>query len=344
MRQVGVREIARLAGVSIGTVDRALHGRKEVSEKTRKRILALAEKHGYQPNPTAQALAAGRARIRIGVVIPREIRFFYDQVRDGILEEARRSAHLGVEVLYEPVPRLGRGEEAALRRMIERRVQAVILTPANPGRLAPLIGEAEHSANARVVCVSSDDSRSARSTAISVEPRLNGMLAAELLAKCSPPRPRAAIVTGMLATEDHARKAAGFTEAFPGKLLAVVEGHENERETYRKVAALLEEHPTLNGIYVATANCLPVCRALEAAGRAGAVRLIATDLFLDAAPYIRTGVITAAIYQRPYQQGQIAVRLLVDHFLRGVPLPHVHYLNPGIVLRSNLGLFREIRI
>ena len=337
MTKAGVREIARLAGVSIGTVDRALHGRKEVSEKTREKILALADKIGYKPNLTARALAAGRATIRIGVVIPKEIRYFYDKVRDGILEEAQRFAHLGVEVLYEPIPRLGRGEEPAVRRMIKERVQAIVLTPGNPERMAPLIDQAEKSANIRVVCVSSDDSRSARSTAISVEPRRNGMLAAELLAKCSPSPARAAIVTGMLATEDHARKAAGFSAAFPGKVLAVIEGHENERETHDKVLRLLKSSTALNGLYVSTANCLPVCRALEESGRAGKVRLIVTDLFKDSAPYLRSGVITAAIDQRPYQQGQMAVRLLVDHFVRSAQLPPFHYLSPAILLLNNMG-------
>jgi len=42
MRKIGVRQIAKLADVSPGTVDRALHGRKGVTENTRKRILAIA--------------------------------------------------------------------------------------------------------------------------------------------------------------------------------------------------------------------------------------------------------------------------------------------------------------
>src|SRR5581483_10442931 len=49
--KVGVREIARLAKVSVGTVDRALNGRPEVSESTRKRVLEIAAKHGYTPHP-----------------------------------------------------------------------------------------------------------------------------------------------------------------------------------------------------------------------------------------------------------------------------------------------------
>jgi len=343
----GVREIARVAGVSLGTVDRALHGRADVSEETRKRVLAAARQLGYQPNLTARALASARSTTRIGVCIPREIRFFYDQVRDGILDEAKRYTHLGLEVLYEPVAALGTGESAALRRMFRSDVRAIILTPGHPARLAPLIDEAEKQRNIRVVCVSSDDSASARSTAISVEPHLNGALAAELMAKMTPGLARVAVVTGMMATEDHARKVQGFAAEFQracpaGQIVGVIEDHQEEAQSHRKCVQLLRREPELSGIYVSTANCLPVCRALCECGAAGRVKVIATDLFRDAVPWLENGTIAASIYQHPYLQGQVAVRLLVDHFLQGAELPRTHYLNPAVVLKANLRLFREI--
>jgi LacI family transcriptional regulator len=195
----------------------------------------------------------------------------------------------------------------------------LILTPGNPVQLAPLIDEAERDRNIRVVCVASDDSLSNRSTAISVEPRMNGMLAAELIAGFVPPASRVAVFTGSLATEDHAKKVGGFYEVFPkdcpgGKVVDVVEGHENEAKTLEICAALLRKEPKLAGLYVSTVNCLPVCRALQEAGRAGKVRVVATDLFAEAVPYFRNHTISASIYQRPYRQGQLAVRLIVDHF------------------------------
>ena len=68
-----------MANVSIGTVDRALHGRGGIKEATRKRILQIAEQIGYSPNLAARALSGAKARVRIGVCIPKEIHFFYDQ-------------------------------------------------------------------------------------------------------------------------------------------------------------------------------------------------------------------------------------------------------------------------
>jgi LacI family transcriptional regulator len=44
MKRAGIHQIAKLAKVSIGTVDRALHGRPGISENTRKKVLRIARK------------------------------------------------------------------------------------------------------------------------------------------------------------------------------------------------------------------------------------------------------------------------------------------------------------
>jgi LacI family transcriptional regulator, galactose operon repressor len=347
MKKAGIHEIARLAGVSIGTVDRALHGRNRISEETRQRILAIAKNMGYKPNLAARALSVGKTTARIGVCIPREIHFFYDQIRQGILAEARRHEHLGVSFIYRPVDRLGAPESPRVRELLGAKIQGLILTPGDPSSVAPLIGEAEKK-GIRVVCVATDAPESARSTVICVDPRLNGKVAGELMGVSVPARSKVAIVTGMLQTEDHRKKVQGFSEVFPevckgGKIVELLEGHEDEDETFVKCSKLLSRLNGLSGLYVSTINCLPVCRAVTAHGLAGKVKLVTTDLFKQMVPYFEKGPIVASIYQRPYVQGQRAVRLLIDHIFSGQPIPRSYYLNPGIVLRSNLRLFREIR-
>ena len=347
-QRIGVRELARLAKVSVGTVDRALNGRGEISEKTRQRILQLAQQYGYQPNLAARALSVGKSPIRIGVCLPRHFHVFYDQIRDGILSEAARFKHLGVEILYEPTDHLGIGEANIISAVAAGGVKALILTPGDPVALAPVIDKAEKELNVRVVCVASDDSLSQRSTWIAVDPKMNGMMAAELMANFLLPGSRVAIVTGQLKTEDHLRKVEGFSTVFPrdcagGRVVEIIEGHDFEEETYRKTLRFLQAHKNLQGIYVSTAICLPVCRALEDVGRAGKVKVIGTDLFLEAVPYLLSGTISALMYQRPYVQGQLAVRFVVDHCVNGTPLPAKHPVDPAVVLKSNLSTFREVR-
>lgn len=345
MKRAGIHEIAKLARVSIGTVDRALHGRAGISTLTRKRVLRVAKELAYTPHPVARALSTGSASLTIGVCIPEEIHFFYDQMRAGISEEVARVSGLGLEMVYRPVPSLGECEKHQMEDLLAKRVSAIILTPGNPKVVAPLIDRAEK-ANIRVVCTTTDAPQSRRSSLVGVNPELSGRLAAELMAKFLSRGSRVAVITGMLATEEHRRKVQGFREGFQagcpdGRVVAVLEAHESDEESYRKTHAMLNRQPELRGIYVSTVNCLPVCRALRERRLAKKIRLITTDLFQQMITYLKNGTIAVSIYQDPYLQGQTAVRILVDHLTKGAPIPATVYLNPVIVLRSNVDLFRE---
>ncbi|MGH9739734.1 MAG: substrate-binding domain-containing protein [Candidatus Acidiferrales bacterium] len=344
----GIHLIAQIANVSIGTVDRALHGRGGIKEKTRERILQIARQIGYTPNLAARTLSVTRAGARIGVCIPREIHFFYDQLWSGVLDEAKQVSQLGVDFVHRPVHALGEGETDAFKQLADQGVNGIILTAGNPKELKQLIDDAE-AKDIRVLCVSSDAPESRRSSIVCVEPYLNGCLAGELMGKFVPAGSKVAIVAGMLTAEDHRKKTDGFSKAFPkhcvgGKIAAVIEGHEEEDESFQKTFDLLRRIPSLAGIYVNTVNCLPVCRALGARNLSGKVKLITTDLFLEMSPYFKKGTIAASIYQHPHRQGQIAVRLMADSLTGKVSLPPALHLSPGVVMSSNLHLFREIRL
>ena len=64
-----ISDLARLAGVSPGTVSRALAGKSLVNTKTRERIEALARKHGFRPNQMASRLRRQKTGV-VGVIIP----------------------------------------------------------------------------------------------------------------------------------------------------------------------------------------------------------------------------------------------------------------------------------
>ena len=64
-----IAELARLAGVSAGTVSRALANKDTVNTETRSRIQALAREHGFRPNQMARRLRVQETRT-IGIVVP----------------------------------------------------------------------------------------------------------------------------------------------------------------------------------------------------------------------------------------------------------------------------------
>jgi LacI family transcriptional regulator len=346
-KKSGIPLIAELAQVSIGTVDRALHGRPGINERTRQKVLDVARRIGYQPNLAARSLSTGK-RVRIGICVPREIAYFYNHLWAGIHDEVNRYRQSGMEFVEVPVPELGRGDREALKKLVRAEVQGIVLTPGDPERLRATIDEAEE-AGIRVICVSTDAPESRRSSIVCVEPQLNGLMAGELMAGFVPPGSKVAVITGMLKTVDHRAKAAGFQQSFSklnrnGTVVATIEAYEDAARSFRRTKQLLGDVPDVAGIYVNTVNCLPVCRALTASDRAGKVRLITTDLFGEMVPYFESGTISASMHQRPYRQGQLAVRSLAEHLLHGAEIPPSQYLNPSIVLRNNLHLFRETNL
>ena len=57
---IRIVDIAKMAGVSVGTVDRVIHNRGRVSEENRKKVQAILEMVHYQPNLMARSLAASK--------------------------------------------------------------------------------------------------------------------------------------------------------------------------------------------------------------------------------------------------------------------------------------------
>lgn len=63
MKQVTIKDIARIAGLSSATVSRALNGMPEVSEQTRERVRAICAREGYRANSLAQSLISSRTHV-----------------------------------------------------------------------------------------------------------------------------------------------------------------------------------------------------------------------------------------------------------------------------------------
>jgi LacI family transcriptional regulator len=94
--RVTVREIARLAGVSVATVSRVSNGTGQVSEEMRRRVLHAIEKHGYRPDHLGRALAAGRHGA-VGLVFPGLSGPYFAELIQGFESEvvpSRASVHI----------------------------------------------------------------------------------------------------------------------------------------------------------------------------------------------------------------------------------------------------------
>ncbi len=343
LRPVGIKDIARALGVSIGTVDRALHAKPGISPVTKARVLSMAQSLGYRPNLAARQLKSRRA-LRVSVHLPREIALFWDSLREGI-REAAKLFEPALHVQFRSYPRLGEGDVRLFKEALEDGTDGLIIAPGDPGKLRPWIRKAAQK-NIPIVCVVTDAPGTQRLTSVSADPFTVGAMAGELLSSFIPGGGAVAFITGWLGTQDHADKLRGFEANLrvaerPLSLAAVVEAHDDVQQGYRQALALLRGHPELKGIYVSTVNSLPVLRAVERLKRWGDLVIITTDLFPELVPWIRAGRVAATVYQRPLSQGRLALQALYQFLVdKTSPPPRIKVV-PHVVMRSNLDLFLE---
>ena len=125
----GIRDVARLAGVSVASVSFALNGQPGVAEETRRRILAAAAELGYRANPQAQALRRGRTTT-YGLVIRNFSNPFFLEVLTGA-EQAASEA--GATLLLLDSHYSVERERLLVREMAAQRLAGLAIAPVGKG-------------------------------------------------------------------------------------------------------------------------------------------------------------------------------------------------------------------
>ncbi|KAF4411084.1 MULTISPECIES: LacI family DNA-binding transcriptional regulator [Streptomyces] len=124
---VGIKDVARQAGVSVGTVSNVLNRPDMVAEETRARVLASIERLGYVRSESARQLRAGSSRFIAMLVLDMANPFFVTVAKGA--ERAAREAGLGVMVCNSAESPAEEADYLAL--FAEQRVRGVLVTPAD---------------------------------------------------------------------------------------------------------------------------------------------------------------------------------------------------------------------
>ena len=118
-----IREIAKRAKVSTATVSRAINRVPTVDPQLAKRVWKVVEELGYYPNTQARALVSGRTRL-FGIIVSEITNPFFPEVVQAFEDIAVQHNYeiLLTSTIHEP-----KRMEAAVRRMLERRVEGVAI-------------------------------------------------------------------------------------------------------------------------------------------------------------------------------------------------------------------------
>jgi LacI family transcriptional regulator, galactose operon repressor len=132
--QVTMNDVARRAGVSVGTVSNVLRGTAPVAELTRERVLTAIDALGYRRNEVARALKENTT-LTLGVVVPGSVNPFYATLTVQVERSARQK---GFGVLVADTDGDPEIEADQVRALAERRVDGVIFAAVTEGSTIPV--------------------------------------------------------------------------------------------------------------------------------------------------------------------------------------------------------------
>ncbi|HSR83616.1 MAG TPA: LacI family DNA-binding transcriptional regulator [Streptosporangiaceae bacterium] len=128
-RPVGLRDVAKEAGVSVASASMALNGQPGVSNETRRRIADAADRLGYRANPQAQALRSGRSTM-YGFVVRNLANPFFLDVMSGAEQVASEA---GATLLVLDSQYSTDREAQHIRNMAAQRMAGLAIAPVGAG-------------------------------------------------------------------------------------------------------------------------------------------------------------------------------------------------------------------
>lgn len=126
---VSTIQLAKICGVSQGTVDRALNNRPGINIKTKEKILQAAKEYGYRPNIHASAMS-GKKSQTIGIVIFDVNNDYFSELIMGIEESCKRS-NLNVVVMF--THKNKKTEIDCIDNLYHMYVDGIVICPINTG-------------------------------------------------------------------------------------------------------------------------------------------------------------------------------------------------------------------
>ncbi len=145
MKSYTIKEIAKMANVSRGTVDRVLHTRSRVSLGTKKKVDAVLEKLDYKPNILAQSLK-NHKKNKIALVVPdNKVDAYWNQPVIGAGRAVKELVEFGIRIdhyFYDPNVQKSFGKTAS--KLIMDRPDGVLIAPLLMNESLSFLKDCEH--------------------------------------------------------------------------------------------------------------------------------------------------------------------------------------------------------
>ena len=315
---VTLKDIAAMAGVSVGTVDRALNNRGRIKPEVAARIRAIAEQMDYRANSVAKSLALRNKNLKIAVILHIQRNDFYDDVLLGIKRAQHEILDFGIQVSIYPGKNFDPAEQCRLIDLaVEEGATAIVIAPIDD---ASVIGKlsALHEQQFPVVFVSSLLANGPCFSSVHCDYHRSGRIGARLIDVLSGGNAPFLVVSPPLNMYGHQQRLNGIKAYVDNshsylRIAETIVVSSDSVDTYLYVRSALEAHRDVHHVLFC-GNTKAFVRALADCDYP------ITSVVYDNNPFtyeaLLDGRVSAAILQEPTTQGYEAIMLLFNYFTK----------------------------
>lgn len=347
-KNIRIKDIARLAGVSVGTVDRVLHKRGKVSEKSLEKVHAVLDQIDYKPNLIARSLGLNRTFRVVAVLPDPDLDAFWAQSYDGIRQSEEEWQQQGLVVEHHFYDLHNKDAFSnTCSRALASGPDGAIIVPLFYKEALPFFDEL-HSRNIPYILFNTSIEHPAPLSFIGQNLYQSGRLAAELTTLGIAASGRVAIlhIHEDLPNSVHLlEKERGFRE-YIGALkeisleVSTIHLDAPEAPSFEADLKKLFSDPALRGIFISTSKAYQVVEFMKNSVQKNC-RIVGYDLLEDNLNYLREGYIDFLINQNPSKQAGLAVKHLIHHLVYKTVPPAEALLPLEIVTRENLDSYES---
>jgi len=329
MNQVNLKRLAQELNLAVSTVSRALSDSYDISEETKKKVLALAKKLNYQPNPFARSLR-NRSSKTIAVILPEIANNYFSVAINGIEDVAQaNNYHVLIYITHENLQK----EADIVKLLLNGRVDGILMSLSGGSEDTGHLKELQDS---KVPVVFFDRvSDTIETVKVITNNFESGYLATSHLITRGSQKIAYLTFSGDLSIEQQRMK--GYMESVTNRGLQhreefIVRCNNNSEENYQKIMELFSADDRPDGVFASVESlailAYEVCSELNLR--------IPEDVKIVGFSNLRTASLLSpaltTITQPAFNMGQEAAKALFE----ALEKPHVKMENRTIVLRSNL--------
>jgi LacI family transcriptional regulator len=337
-RRPTLKDVALAAGVSIGTVDRALHDRGRINPEIRAKVLRKVKELGYTTNSIARTLVRNK-KTAIALIMP-DINEFWQEMLSGIMTSAKEWIDYDVKIDLYP---LSSDDDAkslfnTLKILEKSLPDGVIIVPFNVEEQKKQIKKLV-SRGVKVITVNRDCPGSGRVCYVGEDAYLLGHTTGVLHSKFLKPGDAAAVIYGENEEEQIQRRCKGYIDAVKesepdARIIKEAMGGYGAGET---ALELLKKHNGIRAVFTDT-NTASRQLAQSAGSLAAEKKIIISgiDANSDGLKLLDEKKLTFLVSQNPFAQGYDAARIMLDLLIKSNSPPKEHnYTRISVIIGRN---------